>query len=485
LFSFLVLFFVMVFNFLLTMFYGHSSAPKMKFQTGDNSIILPESERPLEVCVLGVDPDTVPCFFMPELREGRIQDPARDIEIREQLFWLRFELSHGQIFNALPISTLVYVALPDPKFVKESHGWEEGWLKDYLEVRCHWTKNDIRQRLRFFKTHPALIWTQDVGKMLGKDSHGRRMIFLGPQDQDQYRCFVKSLCDAYPGDFVERELPRGVSAEGGDEDLVRAPSGEITFFVGRHRALRYLEIASGASLLGQDLDEDRIAQARVAFSSAFEGLPVVFVSRDILRNPELGNEEMFHLDMSAAVVGNGIDNQAFVPTYIDHPVDRMSGLPLDPDFVKSLQAEYDAIASQLKEMGFPVNRLQIDDHPVRSPANLVRFYDPSSGRCKVLLAKYPSQVTGSADMCTQEVLRNCLGDLKTDAANWEKEPTVKNYLGLKNGIQAAWNVMDRVPAESDKIFEDNAALFRKAGIEVVPVADFAWGAGGLHCQMLH
>lgn len=486
LFSLLALFIIIFFNFLLTMIFSHGSAPKLKFQTEDGSIFLPESERPLEVCVLGLDPDTDSSYLTPAIREGNIQNPTKDRDIREQLFWLRFELSHGQIFNAIPTYTRIYVALPDPKSVKASHGREEGWLKDYLEVRCHWTKSDIERRLRFFKTQSVLIWAQDAGKILGKDSRGRREIFIGPEDRDFYRQFVRNLCATYPDDFVLRDLPPGVSAEGGDEDLVRTPDGQITLFVGRHRALHYLEFTSGNfSLSGQNLEKGQIQQAQLAFSSGFKGLPVVFVSEKILENPTLGNDEIFHLDMSTAVVGNGINNYAFVPTYVDHPTDRMSGLPLDPEFVKSLQSEYNVIASQLKGIGFHVDRLKIDDHPVRTPVNLVRFFDPATGRCKVLLAKYPRQTSGNGEQETQEILQARLGDLRTEALEWEKNPTMNNYLLAKNGIQSVWNVMDIVSTEPNPVFEENVKLFRESGIDVIPVADFAWGSGGLHCQMLN
>jgi hypothetical protein len=483
---FLLLLSVLIFvGFFLATQRVHGPVPKVKFQTEDGSVFRPESERPLGAYVLGLDPDSASCFFMTASKEGSIQSPEKDREIREQLFWLRFELSHGQIMNALPANTRVYVALPDPKFVKESRGREEGWFKDYLKVRCHWTQAAIDQRTHFFKVQQPLIWTQDVGKIMGKDDQGRREIFVGPQDQDFYRRFVKTLCDDFPKDFTSRDLPDGVSAEGGDEDLVRTPDGKMTLLAGRHRAMRYQAFISGNTEGNPTLEDEQIKAAEKAFSSGFKGLPVVFLPRNILRNPGLGSEELFHLDMSVAVVGDGTGNRAFVPTYIDHPVDRMSGLPMDAKFVKSLQSEYDQIASQLKVMGFPVDRLEIDDHPVRSPANLVRFYDLDAGCCKVFLPKYPRETSGNGEPDTQEILMARLGDISTLASVWEKNPTEKNYLTIKNAIQSAWAVINTVPAESNEVFEYNAALFRKAGIDVIPVADFAWGSGGLHCQMLN
>jgi hypothetical protein len=68
---------------------------------------------------------------------------------------------------------------------------------------------------------------------------------------------------------------------------------------------------------------------------------------------------------------------------------------------------------------------------------------------------------------------------------WEKIPTEKNYLAVKNGIQSVWTLMDNASTESSAVFESNAEMFRKAGIDMIPVADFAWGSGGLHCQMLN
>jgi hypothetical protein len=480
----LVLSGVILVNLLLAMFFFRGPTPKLKFETADGCVFLPGSERPLDALVVGVNPDTALYFYLPEIREGTIQNPDKDRDVREQLFWLRLELVHGQIFNAIPDSTIVYAALPDPKRVKGSHGWEEGWLTDYLETRCHWTKEDIKRRLYFFKTRSPLVWTQDAGKIFGKDKQGRRVIFTGPQDQATYLQFVRDLCLAYPKDFVEHVLPSGLSAEGGDEDLVRTPDGVITLLLGRHRVLRYVELAYGSSALaGQGLSDGQIDQAQSAYSSGLDGLPAIAIPQKVLLDPTLGTDELFHLDMSTAVVGNGIGNHAFVPTYIDHPIDRMTGLPLDPGFVKSLQSEFDIIASQLADMGFHVARLKIEGHPVRSPVNLVRFYDPATGRCKVLLAKYPLQDADNENN-TQKVLMARIGDLKTGISQWEKKPDMKSYLSVKSLIQSVWSVMDRVPVESSPIFEYNAKKFRDAGIDVVPVADFAWGAGGLHCQVL-
>jgi hypothetical protein len=445
--------------------------------------LIPESERPLDVCVIGLDPNKEAYFFLPDLIQKAGVPSAQINELKKQFYWLNFELSHGQIMNAIPTYTQVFIAVPDPDLVHESKGGEESLFKEYLMTRCGWPEERIKKSVHFFKTGESLVWSQDIGKILGKDTEGRWIIFRGQIDREPYRRAVDDLCRSFPDHFSFRDLPPNVSAEGGDEDLVRAPDGHLVFLVGRHRAVKYLELLNGKSFVGRSITLADIEEAQNAFSTAFEGVPVVFMTSSLLENPGLGNEEIFHLDMSVAVVGDGQVNHGFIPTFGTHPVDRMTSNGLDPNFVSSAQNEYDLMADELKGLGFPVERPILNDHPVRSPANLVRFYDPQTGRCTALLAHYPRQDTNGGG--SQALITSRLEQIRKKYVVWGKNPDAVTYNSLFRAVQDLWNEMTAVSMESDPDFEATANLFRKAGIDVVPVADFAWGSGGLHCQLLH
>lgn len=467
------------------MAHGRNSTLRPAFSMRDGTVLIPESERPLDFCVIGVDPSRSLFCFLPFLQQEALMPPSRFQEIHRQLYWLNFEISHGRLLNALPRSTQIYVALPDPKSVKEADGTEEGLFRGYLKAHCGWTEADIQGRIHFFKTPVPIVWAQDIGKILGHDAQGRWIISRGSNDQRGYGESVGALCQAYPNLFTFRDLPAGVSAEGGDEDLVRTPDGNLAMLVGRHRARNYLEWAGGRSLNAQVLSQDDLLKAEDLFSGAFEGVPAIFIPSRALENPALGNNELFHLDMSVVVLSVGGKTHAFVPSYIDHPIDRVTGQPLDPAFVKSLQDEYDLMASELTSLGYPVDRLAITDHPVRSPANLVRYYDPTTGHCTVLLARYPYNFSGSGGFVPQERVMDSFKDLREKGEAWEKASNEYNFLQLRRSIEVAWQTMDGAGSQSDPFFEKNRELFQKAGVDVVAVPDFAWGSGGLHCQILH
>ena len=464
---------------------AHGSLHKTPFTLKDGTVLIPETERSLDLCVIGVDPSRGIFCFLPFLQQEKSMPSARFREIHQQLYWLNFEISHGRLLNALPLSTQIYVALPDPKEVKEADGSEEELFRGYLKGRCGWTEADIRGRIHFFKAPVPIVWTQDIGKILGRDPQGRWVISRGSNDQKGYAESVAARCQAFPDKFTYRDLPEGVSGEGGDEDLVRTPNGDLTLLLGRHRASHYLEWAGGRSLNGQVLSQDQLLQAQDLFSGAFDGVPAVFIPSQVLENPALGNNELFHLDMSVAVLSSGGRPRAFVPSYVDHPVDRVTGQPLDPAFVRSLQGEYDLMVSDLSSMGYPVDRLAVTDHPVRSPANMVRYFNPSTGRCTVLLAKYPRNLEDGTGPTPQVKLMKSFEDLRERGEAWEKSPEELNFRWLRQAIETVWQTMDWASAQPDPYFDQNQALFQKAGIEVVAVPDFAWGSGGLHCQVLH
>lgn len=447
--------------------------------------LVPESERPLGFCVIGVEGCELSTCYLPQLQKTASMPESSFQEIRRQWFWLNFEMSHGRILNALPPETQVYVALPDPEKVNDADGSEEKFFLDYLKTRCGWAEGQISKRIHFFKSPTPLVWAEDIGKILGRDNQGRWVIYRGSNDIAAYRQAIEDLCRDYPDQFAFRDLPQGISAEGGDEDLVRTPEGQLSFLVGRHRARKYLEWAGGHSLSGESVSQDKLAKAQGMFSSAFDGVPAFFIPSQPLKNPSLGNDNLFHLDMSVAVLSFLGSPKAFVPSYVDRPIDRVSGEPLDPDFVHSLQEEYDLIASDLSNAGYKVDRLALDDHPVRSPANMVKFYDPASGRCTVFLAKYPYHMVEPGQSSPQKKFKDGLEDLKQKGEAWQQKPDETNFKALHQSLESFWATMDEVSASPNPLFEKNRELLQKAGIEVVAVPDYAWGSGGLHCQLLH
>ena len=464
---------------------GRIPAFQGETQLNDGMIFVPESERPLDACVLGVDPGRDDYFLLPKLRKTASLTEKHFREIQEQLYWLDFELAHGKVMRVLPPAAQVYTALPDPRKVKKADGRERAMFLHYLKARCGWSDQRAAAQIHFFKSPVPLVWAQDIGKILGCEASGQWVIFRGPDDLPEYRQAVADLCAAYPKVYTYRELPKGVSAEGGDENLARSPDGRLVFMVGRHRVYKYLEATNGEPAEGRVLTQEETVQAQAAFSEAFAQIPVVFLPTGALENPALGNSELFHLDMSVATMADGTKARAFVPTYVAHPMDRLAGQPLDPSFVEGLQREYDLTAGELESLGYQVQRLWVDDHPVRSPANLVRYYDPGTRRCTVWLAKYPSQEPGPDGLSAQQKLLNALSELGRKAGDWEARPTDQTYGDLRAQIAAVWKEMDEATAAPDDAFNQNRARLIKDGFNVMTVGDYAWGSGGLHCQLLH
>src|SRR5690242_2181328 len=78
------------------------------FHMKDGILPLPESERPLDVCVIGVDPGRSPYFSLPFLQKSPGMTDRQFQAFREQMSWLNFEISHGRLLSALPSSTQIY-----------------------------------------------------------------------------------------------------------------------------------------------------------------------------------------------------------------------------------------------------------------------------------------------------------------------------------------------------------------------------------------
>jgi hypothetical protein len=95
--------------------------------------------------------------------------------------------------------------------------------------------------------------------------------------------------------------------------------------------------------------------------------------------------------MAALFAGPG-QPKAFVPSLKSYARDAISGQPMEKDFLHRLQLEFDEAAMQFSAQGYEVFRLPFADHPVRSPANLLKYFDRAAGHQVVMLSKYPNHL---------------------------------------------------------------------------------------------
>jgi hypothetical protein len=263
------------------------------------------------------------------------------------------------------------------------------------------------------------------------------------------------------------------------------PDGSIGLLVGRHRAIRYLERRSGEPLLGHPLTSEQIEEVRRAFSSAFFGVEVLIVGEGALRDVSRGSEELFHADMAVAAMRNATEVLAFVPTYEKTPVDANTREALPEKFARDVQKEYDLVAGQMAARGYRVVRLPFEDHPVRSPVNVSKFVDTTSGKPVVLLARHPEHrppAPGARSAMAR--LQDALGALQRDLDAWEASPTEKAFQQLDASLRNAWRELDDAVASPNPLFDRQRELYEANGISVVPVALFPSGEGGVHCLLL-
>ncbi len=462
--------------------------PAARFQpqsvAGQDLLLLPESERPFSRVVMGLRP-----------HGGTGRNPLRGtadprlIGLRRRLYGLDFELFHGQCMTAVPRYATFFVAVPDPATVPEASGEEEADFRFYLATRLGWTEATIHARTKFFRVSRPIPYPQDMAEILGHDRAGRLVLGVGGDTDPVYVEPVERISRTFPDEFSERQL-RGVhvgdiNTEGGDLALSWLPDGSIGLLVGRHRAIRYLERRTGESLLGQPLTSGQIEEVRHAFSSAFFGVGVVIVGEDALRDPSRGSEELFHADMAVAAVRNATEAVAFVPTYEEPPVDANSREALPEKFVRDVQKEYDLVASQMEARGYRVVRLPFEDHPVRSPVNVSKFIDATSGKPVVLLARYPEHrppAPGVRSAMAQ--LQDAIDALQRSLDAWEAAPKETAFAKLDASLQSAWRELDEAVASPNPLFDRQRALYEANGLSVIPLALFPSGEGGVHCLLL-
>ncbi len=457
----------------------------IKVEGGDLTI-LPESERTLEYVVLGLNQNRKDYFMLPTAEDFDGMNPNQRKILRMLLYWTDLELAHGKIWNLLPERTILYIAVPDADKTVNSEGGEREFFKEYLIKRCGWTPEAVKKRVRFFSTASYILWTQDIGEVLGYDRKGRCVIAVGSREPDYYLQAVQNLVNDYPKNFDLRYLGPNISTEGGDQELVWNAEGGISLMLGRHRVLKYLELSRETEYGENPVSMDLAIEARRAYTNAYYGLPVRIMPKTVLRNPALGDKELFHLDMLVSIVGRHKTPQAFVPTYQGREViDAINGQPLDPDFRRRLQSEYDRAALALSYQGYEVRRLPFADHPVRSPANFLKYYDRVTGRHVILLGKYPYHLPAGSKTTPQFQVMNALGLLNWWYEIWRSAPTMENFDKLQMAFVNLWSAMDQAAQAPNPFFDAQKAEFEKCGYDVVTVPLYAWGAGGIHCQTLH
>jgi hypothetical protein len=450
-------------------------------------MIVPEAERFMEFAVLGLWPNQETGYFFPAMKWPALATEEQKRHIEEQFYWLNFELTHGDIIPNLPSYAHFYVGLPDKKFVPESRGREKEYFIEYLKKNVGMTEKEIRQRFEFFKAPLRLEWPQDICKVLGFDKKGRKILGYSNADMYGYPQAVKKIAQTFPDKFTLKDTGDRISMEGGDENLVFAPDNNIVFIAGRHRAIRYLNRSRGIYFDKSSISDDYIEEARSAFSQAVYGLKIMFLPEIMLANHDRGSDELFHLDMVCAVLPNprGGSPIAFIPSMDKDSYDGITQIKFSADYVSHCQAEYDAVAGQLKELGYIIERLRFADHPVRCPVNIVRYRDRDTGEETVLLAKYPNHLPITDPNTTQAKIMRAYKNLENAYQVWYDNADSGTYNELQDSIKATSAIMDESVKDKNPIYDEWEKAFKKYGFKVVTVPTYAWGAGGLHCQLLY
>ncbi|MGD0565830.1 MAG: hypothetical protein ABSA34_00700 [Candidatus Goldiibacteriota bacterium] len=452
----------------------------------DGEVIVPECERFLSFIVLGVWPDSGEYYFLPSLKNAEKATGAGLEKVDREFYWLNFELSHGSIMRNLPAYTHIFVAIPDKNKVAGASGREEALIKGYLKTRCKWEDERIQNHVHFFIVPSALTWAQDTSEPIGIDKKGRILIAADPGNYNSSYEIVNSMANTYPGYFKVVKLANSLSSEGGDMEVVLAPDKKgAVFLIGRNRVNNYYFRTKGLPLKGISFSQDMIDDVKKMYSNSLFGMKVEIVPEKMLLYPELAAEEIFHLDMSVVIMSSGKTVDAFVPTYYtpETKVDLVSGQKFTQDTIKGWQAEYDEIASELKERGYNVLRVPFTDHPVRSPANLVKYRDRETGKACVLLGKYPFLPADGHGDAPQSRMNNAFGNLNTAEKVWEQSFSAESFDYLMKCAAGLWEAMDYSASAKNNLYEKQKEIFEKAGYTVIPVAEYPWGAGGLHCDL--
>jgi hypothetical protein len=463
------------------------SKPFTQFESGvPQGQWIPESEHTCPYRVIGLDPHRSSYFMLPEIHSPAGADPAALQTVEEQLYWLNFRFSHGDILDCAPQSQW-YVAVPDSASVTDSLGNELEFFKSYIRHFCKTSDQDFQNRFFPFLSSSPLIWTQDIGELVIQSSIPGADIYCGPQDQKTYLDVAHGLTRTYPDSFRYHPLPSNLSAEGGDLEVVWGPNRKPAILLGRHRVLRYLENTRPGWDHRRAVPQALIEEARKAYSEAFGHLPVIIVTERALREPEKASEEMFHLDMLASIMDNhqGPHPHAFVPIFSSPKVvDAMSGKSLPESLTRKVEWEFDEAARQLAALGYQVVRLPFNDHPARSPVNFGKSKNAETGRYSIYLAKYPYHLPQGNPQTPQARLMAAVSSVQDWGARWNGSGNASDLASFHQSLSQLWQAMTDADAAFNPLYEERAKRIREAGYDVVEVHCYAWGSGGIHCQTL-
>ncbi len=448
---------------------------------------IPESELSDQFRVIGLDAHKKHYFILPDLSDPAGKDPAVYKEIEEQMYWLNFRFSHGDILTKMTGTDELYVAVPDPREVTFSFGGEKDFFKNYLRYRRGWTEDDIRKRVRFFPVANEIIWTQDACEMVSRAGVPGVVMYCGSRDMIQYPNLARGLAAANPEFFQMKELPRALSAEGGDLEVVWGPDRKPALLLGYHRVLDYLVETRQGWDENKPVTREIVEEARRTYSEGFGGLPVIIVPEKALSEPSKASKEIFHLDMLVSVMDahQGPKPHAFVPIFANPPVvDAFFNEILSPELIRKASWEFDEAASQMAALGYEVVRLPFNDHPARSPVNFGKYRDGETGQYVVLAAKYPYHLPFKSPQAPQAQLRESVEDLAKSMERWNRSGAEEDVRLLREDIEKLWQAMDYADSVPNPFFDERARRITRAGYQVKEVHCFSWGSGGIHCQLL-
>lgn len=455
----------------------------LKASAHENGLkILPESERGYRRLILGLDPNETKFFMLPstESFDPKSTDPRVRL-LRRQLYWINFELLHGDILRAVPSYTRFFVAVPDPRFHPASMGNEQEVFEDYLQTRIGWTAQQIRDRVFTFKTPVAIAFAQDLAEPLGLDARGRLVLALGEDSDTIYQEGLGALVKAFPNDFALRTLS-GINTEGGDIEIVWLPDLRPALLVGHHRILRTIERKTGINYQGRPMPDAQIAAARSSFKNAFFGLETIIVNEGGLRSPTLTSDDLFHSDMIVNIVRGKTGPVAFIPSFEKGVVDATTLTPVSPEVVARAQRVYDRVAGELSRRGYAIARLPLVDHPTRNPVNVGKFVDPS-GQQHVLLGKYPFHLPYKGRNAQKE-LQEALDQLDRSVNTWRQNASDQNWRAVTGTLGSMWLQFDRAASSPNPNFDAQARIYESHGVRPIAVPIYPTGEGGLHCLAL-
>ncbi len=444
----------------------------------------PEAERTLKRVILGLEPNETRLFMLPETAawDPKTKDP-RVRWLRRQLYRMRFELGHGQIFRSARPQTRFFVAVPDPQTTPGALGNEREVFREYLRERAGWSDSMIDERVHFFSVPVPVPYPQDMAEPIGYDGKGRLVLGLGATSTISTDRPPSLSPVAFPDDFVIRDLP-DVNTEGGDLGLVRLPEGGVGLLVGHNRVVRYVERRYPGTDPRAPIPEVRIEEARRAYQSAFGGIETIVVGRETLLDPGLANPEIYHLDMLVAVLRTPSGIVAFVPTYEALPIDAHSHTPLPAEDVRRFQAQYDRTARQLAARGYRVARVPFADHPARNPVGVGKFVDPETGRPWIVLGRYPDHLGETDRGNAQTQLQLVFEALDSAVAAWRHQPTDGRWLAVQAAVASALKQMDVSVAAPNRTFDNQRRIYESFGVGVQSLPIFPTGEGGVHCLVL-